>query len=473
MLDEEIAHFAVQYSSKLGFKYCEARVQRDTYTSQSLNNGVPDVPLKGDFYGIGIRGIYKGVMGFASTNVFTKESVTKAIENLKRTLESVAATKKNEKIQMSEEDVLTANWAVDERTRFEDLSLDWFLKKTKELDDIAKSETKIKQRLIRLSGSLQLKYFVNSDGTIVRARIPRYLLTAFITAYESSDIAQRFIEIGGSGGPEVLDRLNTSEKFENEVKTITKIVGKRNAIKEGIYDVIVGPEVAGIMAHESIGHPFEADRVRGREGAQGGESYLRDIKSNKIGSSEANISDDPTIPFSYGYFLFDEEGVKARKKELVKEGSVKELLHNRETAGVLGIKSNASARAANYTVEPIIRMSNTYVEPGEWTFEEMIKNVKDGLLINSFMEWNIDDRRLNQRYVGFEAYKISNSEISEPVKGVIIETTTLNLWSKLYARSKELEFSAATCGKGDPEQGVPVWTGGPYLLFKGLNLKVR
>jgi len=89
------------------------------------------------------------------------------------------------------------------------------------------------------------------------------------------------------------------------------------------------------------------------------------------------------------------------------------------------------------------------------------------------MEWNIDDRRLNQRYVGFEAYKISNSEISEPVKGVIIETTTLNLWSKLYARSKELEFSAATCGKGDPEQGVPVWTGGPYLLFKGLTLKVR
>lgn len=374
---------------------------------------------------------------------------------------------------MSEEDVLTANWAVDERTRFEDLSLDWFLKKTKELDEVAKSETKIKQRLIKLSGSLQLKYFVNSEGTIVRARIPRYLLTAFITAHESSDIAQRFIEIGGSGGPEVLDRLNASEKFENEVKTIAKIVGKRNSIKEGTYDVIVGPEVAGIMAHESIGHPFEADRVRGREGAQGGESYLRDIKSNKIGSSEANISDDPTIPFSYGYFLFDEEGVKARKKELVKEGSVKELLNNRETAGDLGIKSNASARAANYTVEPIIRMSNTYVEPGEWTFEEMIKNVKDGLFINSFMEWNIDDRRLNQRYVGFEAYKISNSEISEPVKGVIIETTTLNLWSKLYARSKELEFSAATCGKGDPEQGVPVWTGGPYLLFKGLTLKVR
>jgi Predicted Zn-dependent proteases and their inactivated homologs len=281
MLDEEIAHFAIQYSSKLGFKYCEARVQRDTYTSQSLNNGVPDVPLKGDFYGIGIRGIYKGVMGFASTNVFTKESVTEAIENLKRTLESVAATRKNEKIKMSEEDVLTANWAVDERTRFEDLSLDWFLKKTKELDEVAKSETKIKQRLIKLSGSLQLKYFVNSEGTIVRARIPRYLLTAFITAHESSDIAQRFIEIGGSGGPEVLDRLNASEKFENEVKTIAKIVGKRNSIKEGTYDVIVGPEVAGIMAHESIGHPFEADRVRGREGAQGGESYLRDIKSTK------------------------------------------------------------------------------------------------------------------------------------------------------------------------------------------------
>ncbi len=473
MLEEDLAHFAVQQSSKMGFEYSEARVQRDTIISINLNNGMPDVPIKGELYGIGIRVIYKGAMGFSSTNVLTRESVLDVLENLKRTLEGITATKENEKIKMSEEDILTANWSVDERRRFEDINLDWFLKKSKELDDVAKNEEKIKQRLIRLSGSLELKYFVNSEGTMIKSRIPRYLFTAFITAYDSSDIAQRFIEIGGSGGPEVLDRLKTHEKFTEEIKTITKIVGKRRSIKEGVYNVIVGPEVAGIMAHESIGHPFEADRVRGREGAQGGESYLRDIKSNKIGSAEANISDDPTIPFSYGYFLFDEEGVKARKKELVKGGSVKELLHNRETAGELGIKSNASARASNYSVEPIIRMSNTFVEPGDWTFEEIVKEVKDGVFINSFMEWNIDDRRLNQRYVGFEAYKISNSEISEPVKGVIIETTTLNLWSKLYARSKELEFSAATCGKGDPEQGVPVWTGGPYLLFKDLNLKVR
>ncbi|MDP8022852.1 MAG: TldD/PmbA family protein [Nitrososphaeria archaeon] len=473
MLAEDLAHFAVEQASKLGFEYSEARVQRDTFITVSLNSGIPDVPLKGEFYGIGIRAIYKGAMGFSSTNVLTKDSVTNVLENLKRTLESIAATKINEKVRMSEEDALTANWSVDERTPFEDVNLDWFLKKTRELDELTKNESKIKQRLIRLSGSLQLKYFVNSEGTMVRSRVPRYLLTAFITAYDASDIAQRFIEIGGSGGPEVLDRIKAYEKFNEEIRAITNIVGRRKSVKEDVYDVVVGPEVAGIMAHESIGHPFEADRVRGREGAQGGESYLREIKSGKIGSAEANISDDPTIPFSYGYFLFDEEGVKARKKELVKEGAVNELLHNRETAGEAGINSNASARASNYSVEPIIRMSNTFVEPGDWTFEEIVKEVKDGLFIKSFMEWNIDDRRLNQRYVGFEAYRISNSEIQEPVKGIIIETTTLNLWSKLYARSRELEFSAATCGKGDPEQGVPVWTGGPYLLFKGLNLKVR
>lgn len=473
MIDESLADFALEASEKFGFDYVEAKVQRDTFISLSLKNGSSDVPVKGEIYGISMRAIYKGHLGFTSTNALKKENIESALASLKKSLEAVSSTGLGEKVSLSEEDSLTANWTVDERVKFEDISGEDLLKKLKELDSIASSESKIKQRILRLNGSLQEKYYVNSEGTIVKARVPRFLFVSFLTALDSGDVAQRFIEIGGSGGFEVLDLLKVQEKLKEEVKTISSIVGRRRGFKEGTYDVIVGPEISGIMAHESIGHPFEADRVFGREGAQGGESYLKESNIVKIGSQEAFISDDPTIPYSYGYFLFDEEGVKARKKELVKNGYVNELLHNRETAGLLGIKSNASARASNFSVEPIIRMSNTYVEPGDWSFEEMLKEVKDGILIKSFMEWNIDDRRLNQRYVGYEAYLISNHEVKEPVKNVIIETTTINLWSKLYARSRDLEFTAATCGKGDPEQGVPVWTGGPYMLFKGLSLKVR
>jgi len=242
----------------------------------------------------------------------------------------------------------------------------------------------------------------------------------------------------------------------------------------GTYDVITGPEVTGIMAHESIGHPFEADRILGREAAQAGESYLKpsDI-GMRIGSEETNLSDDPTIPSSYGFYLFDDEGIPARKRKLIVNGIVNELLHNRATAQVFKTKSNASARATKFNREPIIRMANTFVEPGDYSFDELVKDVKQGIFINSFMEWNIDDIRRNQRYVGHEAYLIQNGEIKHPLISPVVEVTTERLWSNLDARGNNLEYWAAICGKGDPMQGAPVWAGGPSLRLRNMKVKTR
>ena len=85
----------------------------------------------------------------------------------------------------------------------------------------------------------------------------------------------------------------------------------------------------------------------------------------------------------------------------------------------------------------------------------------------SFMEWNIDDKRLNQKYVGAEAYLIENGRITKPVKRPILETTTPEIWSSIVKIANNMEFHAATCGKGEPMQGVPVTMGGPSALLRG------
>jgi TldD protein len=118
-------------------------------------------------------------------------------------------------------------------------------------------------------------------------------------------------------------------------------------------------------------------------------------------------------------------------------------------------------------------MSNTFVEPGDHTTEELIRMVRHGIYFKSFTEWNIDDKRLNQRYVGLEAYRIKNGEIGELVKAPVLEITTPALWGSVKARGKRMEFEAATCGKGDPMQGVPVWTGGPDTLLSGVRIGSR
>jgi TldD protein len=96
--------------------------------------------------------------------------------------------------------------------------------------------------------------------------------------------------------------------------------------------------------------------------------------------------------------------------------------------------------------------------------------MKSGVYIKTFMEWNIDDKRFNQRYVGLEAYLIQDGEMGKPVRNPTLELTTPTLYSSVDAVSKNPDFQAATCGKGDPQQGAPVWTGGPEIRVRGMRL---
>ena len=117
-------------------------------------------------------------------------------------------------------------------------------------------------------------------------------------------------------------------------------------------------------------------------------------------------------------------------------------------------------------------MANTYLEPGSFTFEELIEDVKFGVLMHNFTEWNIDDRRYHSKYVGLEAYLIENGEAKHLVRRPNIETTTPKLWGSVDAVAKKnlLEFDAATCGKGDPMQGAPVYHGGSFMRIRDVKV---
>jgi TldD protein len=149
---------------------------------------------------------------------------------------------------------------------------------------------------------------------------------------------------------------------------------------------------------------------------------------------------------------------------------VNTFLHDRATAADLGIESNGASRSTSYAREPIVRMSNTYMDSGDYSFQELIEPISKGIYINSFMEWNIDDRRFNQRYVGLEAYFIRKGELTHIIRNPVIEITTSGLFTSVDAVAKDISFSAATCGKGDPQQGASVWTGGPSIRLRKVRL---
>src|SRR3989442_6744492 len=124
-------------------------------------------------------------------------------------------------------------------------------------------------------------------------------------------------------------------------------------------------------------------------------------------------------------------------------------------------RSNGAARAVNYNVEAIVRMANTFVEPKDHSVEELLEDVKFGVYMKSFMEWNIDDKRYNAKYAGREAYLVENGEVKHPVRNTIIELTTPAFWSAVDAVGKDLDFEAGFCGKSDPGQALDASFGGP------------
>ncbi len=473
-MDLDVAEHAVELARNLGADYAEARLHLTEERIVLLKDGKPQPSTVLKAYGLAMRAIHKGALAFGSVNRVERDRATELVERLSKLARASAKSFRNP-VSFSEERQEIASWSAEERREIEGATPEWLTERLKELDSVAlENGSMLRHRYMTMSASLEEKYIVTSEGTKIRSRVPRLEFYGVLTSCTEGRVVQRSLQHGEAGGTEVFERIGLPTKMAEETRVLDRIL--KEAIKPPIdvADLIVGPEVAGIMAHESVGHPQEADRILGREAAQAGESYLEpEDLGRKIGSEAALISDDPTIPHSFGFYLYDDEGVRAKKRRLVVEGRVNEFLHNRQTADHFDVQSNAAARSSLFDKEPIVRMANTYVEPGDYSKEELFEDVEEGIYVKSFMEWNIDDRRLNQRYVGHEAYLIRNGELKEMVRNPIIEVTTPKLWSSLDARADDLEFVAATCGKGDPIQGIPVWMGGPHLRFRKVRIGWR
>lgn len=472
---EDLLNHALRIASRLGARYAEARYQSNVQEESLLKNGVPEISVRARSRGIGIRVLVNSALGFSSTTTLTKRKIEEAVKEAISIAKS-SSTLVKKGVGLSEEQMSDDKVVVKPRISPEDVDSEGRIQLLKEIDNglldtSQKLGVKTPVRLLSVGYSFIEKMIVNTDGGKIYSKIPYEMATYSFTISSNGRSLQRYENLGATGGWEVVERWLLDEKIREEAENIGKAVLTAKLPPTERIDVVLGSEIVGIVCHESTGHPSEADRVLGREAAQAGETYVkRDSIGKVIGSEAVTIVDDPTILGSFGYYLYDDEGVKARERILLENGRIKELLHNRETALEFGVKSNGAARASSYNREPMIRMSNTYMKPGSYSFEELIEDIKLGVYIKSYLEWNIDDKRWNQRYVGVESYLIENGRITDMVYQPVIELTAEGLYSSVDAVGKDLAFYAGYCGKGDPMQAVPVWFGGPSIRLRNIKL---
>jgi len=463
-----IAEFALKAAAKAD--YAEARFESARVNEFTLKNGVLEVSESSETQGLCVRVIVKGAQGSAFTNLLGKPSVKAAVSRaLKLAKQSAKIVK--DPVELSVEKPGKADYSVAQRIPLADVSSDLKIRELINIDRaLLSAGVKLPARFLTLRDETKEKYYVNSDGSNIRSKIPRVLFDYMLTAAADGKTVQRMFSFGASAGWEAFKKWSLAEKLAEEAGMLGKILATAQPCPSGELDVVLSPELVGIASHESVGHPYEADRILGREAAQAGESFVtRELLGTKIGSDVVNVVDDPRLPGSYGYYLYDDEGVKANRRYLIKNGIITSFLQNRWSASRFGIPSNGSARANNWDAEPIVRMANTYVMAGDHSTEELLRDVKKGIYIKSYMEWNIDDKRFNQRYTGLEAYLIENGELKHLVRNPVLEITTPVFWSSVDAVGKNVEYVAGNCGKGEPMQGIPVWFGGPHIRLRKIK----
>ena len=472
-MDRDILEYALDHALGKRVEYAEARAHSVHSEEIIMRNGTLEAYVQSVDDGFNVRVLADGGLGFASTNRWTKgeaEAVAEIACRLAR------ASGRRDKIRFSEMEGNEADWGVEEEERVLDVDPESKIGLLAGIDkEVAAQGVEVPSRMLQCSVDLAEKYFVNSEGSKISSYVPRVACFCIVSVKEEGRVEQAMRQFGYSGGWEAFGLWNVAEELVHESLVLQRLIREGKPLKPGRMSLICGPEVVGIAAHESCGHPMEADRILGREMSQAGRSFIYPggpyWLGTGIGSDMVTIVDDPRVEHSYGFYEYDDEGVRARPRHLYKDGVINEFFHNRETAARLGVETNGSARAVNYDREAIVRMANTYLLPGDMTEEELLEGVRRGVYMKSFTEWNIDDRRFNQRYVGREAYLVEDGEIGPPVAKPTIEMTTEGFWSAVDGITGDLRFDAATCGKGDPMQGVPVYTGGPAIRLTGVHMK--
>ncbi len=463
-MSEDTASKAVDHALKMGASYADARFEARTENGLLVENGSIEHFASARESGLGVRVIADGAWGFY------------AFANPKDIADSRTAAEKAVKLAKGYSASLKRKVSLADTKAYTDRVEFGFRKDprnaVKELVQIAKDCDKIIRsagaRIHRSSVSTEYEFtektFVSSDGARIMQSYLDTVINLSATAHESGLTQSVSATEGGRGGMEMItEHANAMQRAEEVARKAVELIDAKPA-KEQKTRVVMNPDFVALLTHEILGHPSEADRVLGYEMAWAGGAWWAGKIGQRVGSEALSVSDNPTIEHNLGWYKYDDEGVLANEKVLIRNGMLVNHMQSRETAAKFNVEPNGGMRATGYEFMPLIRMACTYISPGDWDHTEMIKEVKDGVLICNMKVPSIDMMRYNWSISCQYAYSIKNGEVGNLLRDVIVMGIAPEFFASIDACGREFEVRPVlNCGKGDPMQTLRMGNGGPYV----------
>ena len=232
--------------------------------------------------------------------------------------------------------------------------------------------------------------------------------------------------------------------------------------------VVTDPSFNTLLVHEVVGHPSELDRALKYETAYAGRSwFFKSLRENQIGRQIASplvtAFSDPQME-GYGSFRYDHEGTPARRAYIMRDGVLEEFLNNRQTAAILGVTPNGSARSTQAHLAPLIRMTNTVFAPGDREPKDIISEVDSGYYVVGHRTPSIAESRENFRITAVKVYEIENGQLGRLYRDGGITADSRNYFQSIDAVGNDLQVNPIpNCGKGQPMQAKRMSNGGPTM----------
>ncbi|UCE74356.1 MAG: TldD/PmbA family protein [Methanomassiliicoccales archaeon] len=441
---------------KKGATYCDIRIGKVRRTSLEVKDGELKKASSGEEEGAGVRVLYNGVWGFFTINEISKDSLKTALRNALDMAKSGSSVAR-ERVKIGPGETIKDNIRWKPKIDPFDVPIERKYKILAEMDSAIHEIEGVHTVTTAYSDGTIYTHFLNSEGSDIQAEITRTLAQVNLVAREGAKVIGYRGRVGGTCGFELFDMFDPVEKGVKVGESAVRVL-KAKRSPSGRFPVVTDHDLTGVFVHEALGHATEGDIVTS------GDSILEGQIGNKIAADNITIIDDSTLKNAFGSYPYDDEGVKGKRKILIQDGVLEGFILNRETAHKLGMESNGGARAESFAARPLVRMSNTYIDKGDYNFEEIFEDIKYGIYAKGTRGGEVDTAKGSFQFSAQEAFLIEKGEITTPLKDVSLSGMTLQILRNIDAVGNDLALGdPGFCGKG---QLVPVGDGGPHIRIK-------
>jgi len=433
----------------------EERSQEMSVKSSRLSSLSDNVSL-----GFGIRALYKGGWGFASSSELNAREIERTA-SLALEIAKASSEIKNKRTALAPEPAYKDVWQTPVLKDPFSVPVEEKLNTLFAVDRILAADKRIKSSFSRMFFVKTRKWYASTAGSEIEQALVCGGAACKAMAAGKNEVQQKSYPGEHSGalsmGYELIDYLKLTE---NAGKTREEAIALLTAPQcpSGEMDIILSGDQLALQIHESAGHASELDRVLGYEESYAGSSFLTTEKLGKFkyGSEIVNLVADGTLPGGLATQGYDDDGVRSQRWHIVKNGVLSGYMTNREFAKEIDMdRSRACNRADSFSSIPITRICNLSLMPGSWEYADMIKGVKRGIILENNKSWSIDQKRLNFQFGCESGRLVENGKVTKLVKNPVYQGITPQFWNSCDAIASHKYWKlhgVSNCGKGQPGQ---------------------